>query len=85
MDMDHHQWAVDVADVQVAQLGPPDARGAQRHQDGAIERIAGRIDEPEHFFLAQNRGRRYGGGGQLLILDQIGLIGADVFQPEQAR
>jgi hypothetical protein len=85
MDMDHHLWAVDVADFQVAQLGPPDARGAQRHQDGAIEQIAGRIDEPGHFFLAQDRGQRYGGGGQLPLLDQIGLIGADVLQPELVR
>jgi hypothetical protein len=39
--MDHHAHAVDVFDLQMAQLGSAHAGRVQRHQHGAVKQITG--------------------------------------------
>ena len=46
-DMDHHAFAVDILDLEAAHLRPAHARRVERHQHGAMEQIAGGIDEPD--------------------------------------
>ena len=53
-NMDDHACAVNVLDLEMAQFGPAHAGRIQRHQHGAMEQIAGRIDEPDCFFLCQD-------------------------------
>jgi len=40
-NVDHHAFGVDVADLEPGQLGPPEACGIERHQNGAMQRSEG--------------------------------------------
>ena len=53
-DVDEHAVAVDILDLQLAQLGSAHTGRVQRHQHGAMKQIAGRVDQPDRFFLRQN-------------------------------
>ncbi len=53
-DMDEHAHAVDVLHLEMTQFGPAHTGRIQRHQHGAMKEIAGRIDEPDRFFLRQD-------------------------------
>ena len=54
VNMNDHALAVDVADLQPAQLGTADTRRVQGHQNRAVEQVAGRIDEFGHLLRAQD-------------------------------
>jgi hypothetical protein len=54
LDVNHHALAVDIAELEVRQLGIPSSGGIKRHQQSAMERSAGRIDELRNFFLAED-------------------------------
>jgi len=49
-----HALVVDIAELQVRQLGTPRAGGIEGHQYRPMERRAGRIDELSNFFLAED-------------------------------
>src|ERR1700693_4954641 len=55
LDVNHHALAVNVADFQLRELGTPEPRGVERHQQSAMQGRPRRIDEPRNFFLAENR------------------------------
>ena len=55
LNVNHHPFAVDVADFQVRQLGVPRSSGVERHQQNAMVGNERRIDESRDFFLAQDR------------------------------
>ena len=54
MDVDQHERSVDVAHFQVGQLGPAQARGVEHYQQGPVEQVRRRLDQPRHFFRAQH-------------------------------
>ena len=43
---DHHALAIDVNDLQQRHFGAPHPRAVENHQQGALQEIAGGIDEP---------------------------------------
>jgi transposase len=51
--MNDHALAVDVGDLEVAHLGPPQARCIQHHHHGAMHQVAGRIDQTRHLLLVE--------------------------------
>src|SRR5271169_1893570 len=55
LDVNHHALVVDIADLQMRQLGTTRAGGVERHQNRPMERRAGRIDKLSDFFLAEDR------------------------------
>ena len=55
--MNHHPLAVDIADLQIRQLGSSHARGIQRDQDSAVKRDQSRFDQARHFFLTEDHGQ----------------------------
>jgi len=55
LDVNDHALAVDIADFQAREFGTPESGGVQRHQQSAMQWRSSRIDEPRHFFLAENR------------------------------
>src|SRR5216683_7392453 len=55
LDVDHHALAVHVADFQVCQFSASYSGGVERHQQGAMEGSAGRLNELSNFFLAEDR------------------------------
>src|SRR5271169_338595 len=55
LDVDHHTLVIDIADLQMRQLGTARAGGVERHQNRPVERKASRIDELSDFFLAEDR------------------------------
>src|SRR4029450_10716211 len=67
-DMNHHALAVDVADLQVRELSPPQAGSVERHQQCVMERNARGIDESRDFLLAKN-------GREAVILFRVGCLG----------
>ena len=56
-NVDHHPLAVDIADLQIRQLGPSHTGGIQRHQDRAVKRDQRRFDQARHFFLTEDYGQ----------------------------
>jgi hypothetical protein len=71
LDVQHHPPAVDVGDLQPAQLSPAYAGRIERHHHRTMHQVAGRIDQTGHFFLAEH-------GRQTLVLlrkrDRIGQV-----------
>ena len=53
--MNHHPFAIDVADFQVGQFRASYSGGVERHQQSAMEGSAGRLNELSNFFLAEDR------------------------------
>jgi hypothetical protein len=53
-----HALTVDVADLQVGQLGVSGAGGVESHEQDALARGACRMKELRDFFSAKNRCRR---------------------------
>jgi hypothetical protein len=60
LDVNHHALAVDVAELQARRLFVPGSGGIERHQQSAMERSGGRIDELSNFFLAEDRRQAMG-------------------------
>ena len=56
-NVNHHPLAVDIADLQICQLGSSHARGIQRDQDRAVKRDQSRFDQARHFFLTEDHGQ----------------------------
>jgi hypothetical protein len=52
--VDHHALAVDIADLQIRQLGPSNTSGIESHQDRAVKRNQRRFDQARHFFLTED-------------------------------
>ena len=48
---------VDIADLQIRQLGPSHTGGIQRHQDRAVKRDQRGFDQASHFFLTEDYGQ----------------------------
>ncbi len=55
LNVNHHALAVNIADFQAREFSTSESSGVERHQQGAMQRRPGRIDEPGNFFLAENR------------------------------
>jgi len=53
--VNHHAFAIDVADFQVCQFSASYSGGVERHQQGAMEGSAGGLNELSNFFLAEDR------------------------------
>ena len=53
-DVDDHPLLIDIAHFQVAQLGFPHTGRVERHQNGTMHQVAGRVDELGHLLLAQH-------------------------------
>jgi hypothetical protein len=53
-DMDDHACAVNVGNLEMAKLGSTHAGRVKCHQHGAMEEIAGGINEPDRLFLCQD-------------------------------
>jgi len=58
--VNHHAFAIDVADFQVSQFSASYSSGVERHQQGAMEGSAGRLNELSNFFLAEDRWKAMG-------------------------
>jgi hypothetical protein len=54
MYTDHHALAVDVAYLQVAQLGTPHPGRVESHQHGAMKEIARRVDQACHLLRTKD-------------------------------
>jgi hypothetical protein len=54
LNMDEHRLAVDVLDLQMAHLGIAHAGGVEHHQHGALEKVAGGIDQACDFLHGQD-------------------------------
>src|SRR5215472_6060775 len=50
----HHALTVDVLYLQTAEFGPAHGGGIQRHEQGAVIEIAGRVDQSGHFLRAEH-------------------------------
>src|SRR5580692_924925 len=59
-DVNHHAFAIDVADFQVCQFSASYSGGVERHQQGAMEGSAGGLNELSNFFLAEDRWQAMG-------------------------
>jgi len=57
LDVNHHAFAIHVADFQTRQLGAPHSRGVERHQQGVMVGCERRINELRDFFCTQDRGQ----------------------------
>src|SRR5438876_6970552 len=55
LDVDHHALAVHVADFQVCQFSASYSGGVERHQQSAMIRSQGCVDESRDFFPAEDR------------------------------
>src|ERR1035437_825843 len=51
--MNDHALAVDVGDLEMAHLGPAQARCIQHHHHGAMHQVAGRIDQARYLLLVK--------------------------------
>src|SRR5947207_252357 len=60
LDVNHHAFAIDVADFQVCQFSASYSGGVERHQQGAMEGSAGGLNELSNFFLAEDRWQAMG-------------------------
>src|SRR5215510_12251167 len=54
LNVDDHALTVDVADLQVRELGSSHSGGIERHQPNAVERAESRIDEAGDLLLTQD-------------------------------
>src|ERR1700730_4849333 len=52
LDVNHHAFAVHIADFQARQLGAPQSRGVEHHQQGVMVGSERRINELRDFFRA---------------------------------
>jgi hypothetical protein len=59
-DVNHHALAVDVPELQVRHLLVPGSGGIEGHEQSAMERSGGRINELSNFFLAEDRRQAMG-------------------------
>src|SRR5712664_51507 len=55
LDVNHHAFAIDVADFQVCQFSASYSGGVERHQQSAMIRSQGCVDESRDFFPAEDR------------------------------
>ncbi len=55
LDVNDHPLLVDVAELQVRELGIAGSGGVEGHQHRAMEGSGGRLDELRNFFLAEDR------------------------------
>src|SRR5271169_2868204 len=55
LDVNHQALVIDIADLQMRQLSTARSGGIERHQNRPMGRRAGRIDELNNFFLAEDR------------------------------
>ena len=55
--MDDHARAVDIADLQSRHLGATRPGGVESHQQDLIEGVAGGVNQPGDFFLAEHQGQ----------------------------
>jgi hypothetical protein len=54
--VDEHGLAIDVLDLQVAQLAIPHAGGVEDHEEGAVQQVASGIDQLGDFLHGQDSG-----------------------------
>ena len=69
-DTNHHALAVNVGDLETAQFRSPHGSGVQRHEQGAVEEITGRVDELCHFLRAEHDWQPPGRLGKGNVLGQ---------------
>src|SRR5258707_13914229 len=55
LDVNHHAFAIDVADFQVCQFSASYSGGVERHQQSAMIRSQSCVDESRDFFPAEDR------------------------------
>src|SRR5260370_10752862 len=55
LNVNHHAFAIDVADFQVRQFSASYSGGVERHQQSAMEASVGGLNELSNFFLAEDR------------------------------
>ena len=55
LDVNHHSFAIDVADFQVGQLSASYSGGVEGHQQSAMIRSQSCVDKPRDFFPAEDR------------------------------
>jgi len=58
MNVDHDAFAVDIGDLECAQLGSPQPCGVQSHEDCAVHQIAGGVDQSGNLVLAEDGRQR---------------------------
>jgi hypothetical protein len=63
LDVNQHPPAVDVGDLQMAQLRVPHVGRVQNHQHRAVRQTVGSVDHPLHLFDTQDLGSRRGAFG----------------------
>ena len=71
--------------LQAAQLGAAHASRVQRHQHGAMEQIAGRVDQPGHLLRAQDVRQRAAPLGIGNILEQDSAASASCTKKNRRR
>src|ERR1039457_3105230 len=57
LDVDDHPLAIDIANLQASPFGAACSGSIESHQQDPIEGVAGRVNQPGDFFLAQYRGQ----------------------------
>jgi hypothetical protein len=72
--MDQHAVAVNVLYLPVAHLGSAHACRVDRHKHGAMEQIAGGVDQSYHFVLSENRRQAPWGFRIRHFLDWVGAL-----------
>ena len=82
-DADDHALAVDVVDVQLGDLGDPQAGGISGHEDGTVLDISDGRKEPSHLVRTEDDGK----GTRLLdrrdgIRDVVAAQGDTVQEPQ---
>ncbi len=57
LDVDDHPLAIDIANLQAGHFVAARSGSIESHQQDSIEGVAGRVNQPGDFFLAQYRGQ----------------------------
>jgi hypothetical protein len=52
--VNEHARAIDILDLEVTQFSPAHASRVKRDEHGAMEQIAGRVDESNRFFPCED-------------------------------
>src|SRR5260370_37703826 len=60
LNVNHHAFAIDVADFQVCQFSASYSGGVERHQQSAMEGSVGGLNELSNFVLAEDRWQAMG-------------------------
>ena len=71
LDVNQHPPAVDVGDLQMAQLRVPHAGRVQDHQHRAVRQTVGGVDHPRHLLDTQDLGQPPRGFGIRRVVEQI--------------